>query len=439
MDNNRSEEYSLIITKVLSTTEEVVSQLRAEKKSTGDYSKMVTIHDDNYDFRFEAETYKGKYPAVSVNLTFLVSVVRDNEEIMICEVFPIKNTYYHVHKRLNYSQKFKMWAVACDRSHIKPLFKSGDTICIDNNGKAAYAKAEILSEHSGTRKLMLTKELGHTETLAYESGYPRKLTTYVADESTEEYFGGKDFIEKTIKVCACADVIECGDLCWYEYTHEDVDYKSEVELFTPHSENDVLQSLKQQALEDLLDNCQAEFCYGDPRVEKYKEHYMILGEKNISTIYMVYMDWLRMNCSTELQEGSDDFVGVAIDWRGREDLQPTFDITGDAVVVKNDHPAAGTPITTAQEFLDATSGERNEYLMAHFAKVFPRAHIDKIVCVLNDGDEIFYDLYTDGMKSAVTVIIEHGNIDIISTLELVMKSKNTNYEEMLEKHNKNNK
>ena len=221
--------------------------------------------------------------------------------------------------------------------------------------------------------------------------------------------------------------------------NECVSHDSEVQLITPLTENDMVLNRKKEALEELLDNCQGEFCYGDPRVEKYKEHYMILGEENIATIYKVYMHWLRMNCSTELQEGSDDFVGVAIDWRGREDLQPTFDVSGDVVVVKNDHPAAGNPITNAQEFLDATSGERNEYLMAHFAKVFPQAHIDKIVCVLNDGDEIFYDLYTDGMKSAVTVIIEDDELDIVSTLELVMKSKNSTYEEMLEKHNNNNK
>ena len=221
--------------------------------------------------------------------------------------------------------------------------------------------------------------------------------------------------------------------------NECVTHDSEVQLITPLTENDVVLNRKKEALEKLLDNCQAEFCYGDSRVEKYKKDYMILGEENIATIYRVYMDWLRMNCSTELQEGSDDFVGVAIDWRGREDLQPTFDVSGDVVVVKNDHPNAGNPITNAKEFLEATSGERNEYLIAHFAKVFPQAHIDKIVCVLNDGDEIFYDLYTDGMKSAVTVIIEDDELDIVSTLELVMKSKNSTYEEMLEKHNNNNK
>ena len=220
---------------------------------------------------------------------------------------------------------------------------------------------------------------------------------------------------------------------------ECVTHDNEVQLITPLTENDVVLNHKKEALEELLDNCQAEFCYRDPRVEKYKKDYLILGEENIATIYKVYMHWLRMNCSTELQEGSDDFVGVAIDWRGRKDLQPTFDVSGDVVVVKNDHPNAGNSITNAKEFLEATSGERNEYLMAHFAKVFPQAHIDKIVCVLNDGDEIFYDLYTDGMKSAVTVIIEHGELDIVSTLELVMKSKNTTYEEMLEKHNSKNK
>ena len=435
LENNRSEEYSLIINKVLSLTEKVVSQLRAEKKNTGKFSDLVTIHDGDYEFQFNVYAL-GK---ISVNMTFYVDINRGNETIMHCEVRYIKSNLDLSRYYYNYNDKFKMWALACDMSRVKPLIQSGDTICIDNNGKAAYAKVEILSEQSCTRKLRLTKELGHTETLAYESGYPPEITTYVADESTEEYFGGKDSLEKDLRFFIDDEVVFHGDLCWYVNTHERIGYDSEVQLITPLTENDVVLNRKKEALEKLLDNCQAEFCYGDSRVEKYKKDYMILGEENIATIYKVYMHWLRMNCSTELQEGSDDFVGVAIDWRGREDLQPTFDVSGDVVVVNNDHPAAGNPITNAQEFLDATSGERNEYLMAHFAKVFPQAHIDKIVCVLNDGDEIFYDLYTDGMKSAVTVIIEDDELDIVSTLELVMKSKNSTYEEMLEKHNNNNK
>ena len=439
MEKNRNEEYSLIINKVLSTAEKVVSQLKAEKKNTGDYSKEVTIHDGDYEMKFEAEKYEGKYPAISVNLTFRVSVNKGDVPIMQCGVIPIKNKYGDYYSCLNYSKPFRMWAVACDMSHVKPLFQSGDTICIDNNEKAAFAKVEIIAEQSGCRKLRLTKELGHTETLAYETGYPPQVTTYVADESTEEYFGGKNSLEKVMKVYPHKEVVRHGDLCWYEYTRECIEYSSQVKLITPLTENDVVRNLKQQALEELLENCQAEFCYGDPRVEKYKDHYMILGEENIATIYKAYMDWLRMNCSTELQEGSDDFVGVAIDWRGKEDLQPTFDVTGDVVVVKNDHPSAGNLITNAKEFLEATSSERTEYLMAHFAKVFPQAHIDKIVCVLNDGDEIFYDLYTDGMKSAVTVVIEHGEIDIVSTLELIINDRNTTYEEMLDNYKNNNK
>ena len=435
LENNRSEEYSLIINKVLSLTEKVVSQLRAEKKNTGKFSDLVTIHDGDYEFQFNVYAL-GK---ISVNMTFYVDINRGNETIMHCEVRYIKSNLDLSRYYYNYNDKFKMWALACDMSRVKPLIQSGDTICIDNNGKAAYAKVEILSEQSCTRKLRLTKELGHTETLAYESGYPPEITTYVADESTEEYFGGKDSLEKDLRFFIDDEVVFHGDLCWYVNTHERIGYDSEVQLITPLTENDVVLNRKKEALEKLLDNCQAEFCYGDSRVEKYKKDYLILGEENIATIYKVYMHWLRMNCSTELQEGSDDFVGVAIDWRGREDLQPTFDVSGDVVVVKNDHPNAGNSITNAKEFLEATSGERNEYLMAHFAKVFPQAHIDKIVCVLNDGDEIFYDLYTDGMKSAVTVIIEDDELDIVSTLELVMKSKNSTYEEMLENYKKNNK
>jgi len=117
-------------------------------------------------------------------------------------------------------------------------------------------------------------------------------------------------------------------------------------------------------------------------------------------------------------------------------------VTGDVVVVNNVHPIAGKLITNAKDFLEATSGERNEYLMAHFARLFSQAHNDKNGCILNDGGEIFYNLYTDGMKSAVTVINDRDNngklvLDIVSTLKLVMKHKNITYKELLDNSNKN--
>jgi len=51
-----------IIQKVLSMTESVVAQLKAEKKTKGDYSKSLTVQDGDLQMRFDAMEYCGKYP-----------------------------------------------------------------------------------------------------------------------------------------------------------------------------------------------------------------------------------------------------------------------------------------------------------------------------------------------------------------------------------------
>ena len=90
-------------------------------------------------------------------------------------------------------------------------------------------------------------------------------------------------------------------------------------------EKENIEQLKKQALEKLLEDCRGEFCYGDPRVQKYKEHYLILGEDFIDRIHDVYLAWLKENCTTFAQDAqSGEFTGIAIDWHGKEDQQPDF-------------------------------------------------------------------------------------------------------------------
>jgi len=62
----------------------MVSQARAEKKSSGDHSKMIVIDEGGYEMKFEAQLRGGSYPAVSVNLVWLVKVFLNGTEIMYC-------------------------------------------------------------------------------------------------------------------------------------------------------------------------------------------------------------------------------------------------------------------------------------------------------------------------------------------------------------------
>jgi hypothetical protein len=334
-----------IILKVFTLTPKIVAQLRAEKKATGDYSKSVTVEEDGYVFKYDAEKFHGSYPPISVNLWFLVSVYRENVPLMGCEVAPINCRFSSLNGFNNQGEKYKMYAWLCDTSQVSPLFKSGDTICIDNKGKAAFAKAEILAEecedhiyrplfHRVIKKLRLTKELGHAETLAYETNYQTQIVTYTADESTEEYFGGQRVLEKDLVTYYKSKEIESGGLRWDVYCNETVASNSDVQLTAPLTEQEILIKHKQRALEELLKDCQGEFCYGDKRVEKYRKNYLILGEDNIDTIYRIYKKWLNENCTKYTQDAaSGEFTGIAIDWHGKEDQQPTFDVTGDVVKV----------------------------------------------------------------------------------------------------------
>ena len=368
-------EISQIIELVFALAAKTVSRLKAEKKATGDYSKTVTFEEKGYEIQFEALQYRGGYPPISVNLTFSVTVSRGGNQLMLFHVKPIKSRYDYFLSRDNRDDKFKIWAVVCDKSKVKPLFRSGDTICIANNQKAAFAKAEILSEEiedtrfadTVTRKLRLTKELGHPETLAYETGYPAEVATYVADESTEEYFGGKKTLEKDIEVYCKLEPVEQDGLVWYEYIREVVSSNSSIDLTTPLTEAEVTMRLKEKALERLLEDCRGEFCYGDPRVQNYKKHYLILGEALIDRIHDVYLAWLKENCTTFAQDAqSGEFTGIAIDWMGKEEQQPNFS----DYLLSGELPPFPEIVNVATNFENTVNGILNSYNKIQFITLF---------------------------------------------------------------------
>lgn len=358
----KNSEIVSIIHKVLAVTESVVAQLKAEKKAKGDYSKSLTVHDGDLQMRFDAMEYRGEYPAISVNLLFFVIVFRDDVPLMKCRVANIKHKcHFSFGSSSNYtcSDKYKLCAIVCDHSQVKPLFHSGDTLCIDNNGKAAFAKVEILSEKledhltgygvECLRRIRLSKELGHKETLAYTKW--DEMETYVADDSTQEFFGNEDVKEMDLSTYYKTEEKHAGDCSWLEYTKEDTHYDSKLKFAIPATEAEILMQLKQKALEKLLKNSRAEFCYGDPRVNNYKKDYLILGEKVIDKIYKDYMAWLKDNCTTYTQEGAD-CIGVAIDWQGKEDYQPHFDVRGDELKIEfYDDLWKKLPLTPYRDFL----------------------------------------------------------------------------------------
>ena len=282
----KEKEIVSIIRDVLATEEMVVKQLRAEKKATGDYSKVVIVPYGDMVMRFEALKIYDHYPPVSVRLRHQVSVMRDGKAVVCCHVAPLKCSFRVGHDDKNVTDKYKSWALVCDHSKVKPLFQSGDTLCIDNNGKAAYVKVEVLSEKleenmlwgsvNCLRRVRLSKVQGHQETLAYITKQG-KMETYVADDSTQEFFGDKETVEMNLSTHYKWEEKQSDGCYWYEFTEEDMCYDSELKLAVPTTEAEILKQLRQKALKRLLDNCRGEFCYGDPRVKKYMEDYIILG------------------------------------------------------------------------------------------------------------------------------------------------------------------
>ena len=335
----------------------------------------------------------------------------DGRDIIRSRVAPIKHDYGGYP---NESTKFKSWAVYCESSHIAPLFKSGDTLCIDNNGKVAFAKADILSEKRENdhyiRTVRLTKELGHHETLAYEEGYPARVATYQPDESTEQYFGGAESVEAVIESYYATKEKEYEDLCWSFYTGEEVAYNSKVKLAEPFTPQEVLLRLKQKALETLLEDCRGEFCYGDPRVQKYREHYLILGEKNIDTIYKNYKEWLNKNCTTYAQDAeSGEFTGIAVDWHDKEDLQPIYDVSGDNVVVKS----SSLDLLCSKTGLTALlSGATYDYYFDDGGDPMPARFQFRRADGTREGKEVSADELADDLLSGKKILVfDYGDTE----------------------------
>lgn len=79
----KEQEIARIIRDVLAAEEKVVKQLRAEKRATGDYSKVVTVPYGEMEMRFEVRKTLGQYPPVSFRLRHLVSVMKDGKENLV--------------------------------------------------------------------------------------------------------------------------------------------------------------------------------------------------------------------------------------------------------------------------------------------------------------------------------------------------------------------
>ena len=341
----KDQEIVRIIQDVQTAEEKVIKQLRAEKKATGDYSKVVTLPYGDMEMRFEVLQYRDlSYPSIGKNLLHSVSVIKGGEVVISGLIQPLSK---------DYDYKKAVWATVCDHSHIPPLLNSGDIICINNDGKCAYARAEILStEINGddiVRNLRLTKVLGHQEVLAYEKY--GDMHTYVVDDSTEEYFKGKDVIKKTLETYYSKEERSYEDTSWWVYSEETIAYNSPIEFGIPVTKDEMIQRQKEYALNKLLEDCRGEFCYGDRCVLDRKDRYTILGEDNVGTIYQHFMTWLNKNCTRYTQEASD-FTGVAVDWQGKEDYQPHFDVQEDKVRIEYyDDLWEKLPLTPYRDFL----------------------------------------------------------------------------------------
>lgn len=322
-----------IIRIVLAASEDIMKRLRKEKRQTGDFSKTVSIHQDDLDLVFNVGNSDVSISPFSDRFFLRVEVIQNDILVVRCDVFSRRGKFALLGDTSN-SEKYRAVVTVCNQAEVPRMFQSGDTIIIQKpdrwkKGNLAFAKAEIISEETSDdsihRKLRLTPELGHQETLACETDYPPRLMTFVADDSTLEYFDGKDSMEKVISLYLQKEKREAEGLCWYEYTSEETKYNSKVQLAVPVTEKEMLLQLRQHALKELLDDCRGEFCYGDKRVRKYMEHYIILGEETVIRIHDDYLAWLKDNCTIFPQEAnSGEFTGIAIDWHGKEDRQPDF-------------------------------------------------------------------------------------------------------------------
>lgn len=324
-----------IIKRVFSHSEQLITRLLAERKSTGDYQKEVVIPEEGLDYLFVVQKHGNKYPAVKKNFCFSVSVKEEGtqEDVFTCLIEPDGYSPRHFGNVNRYGMLVMCNPLLCDKSHIKSLIHTGDSICLQKDGKVAFAKVEVLGEeydfdilygYNVSRKVVLTKELGHPETYAYED-YPNRVATYIGDEQTLEYFGDKETITGVLGFCLVKSYTTYNDVGWYWFEKEESFRRLKgvtLEMGVPKTIEEVTSEVRNSALKELLENCEGEFAYGDPRVRKYADDYAILGDELIEKIYAKYMLWLRMFSTTESEDGAE-CTGIAV--RYGENQRPPFE------------------------------------------------------------------------------------------------------------------
>ena len=195
--------------------------------------------------------------------------------------------------------------------------------------------------------------------MAYKKGYPSQICTYIVDDSTEEFFEGKDSkkIICNIEIIKRKEPVKYEGYTWYYYTKEELEYSryGAFALAKPITEKELTAILEKEALEQLLEDCRGEFCYLDPRVYNNQEYYSILGKNVVEAIYNKYMEWLSSNCTTFPQDSaSGEFTGVAIDWHGKENKQPIFDLSDKESILKSNNVCYTPKEDWMKEYIGST-------------------------------------------------------------------------------------
>lgn len=351
MENTiRNESITFVIDRIFDLAEMVTKQLKTEKKETGEFSQIVTIAEEEFVYSYALVDCFGRaypenagklIPPTSRNFMLEVLVKKEGENFFSCRIEKATSTNCPSPLKCIWTTKWRMSdAVDCDMSNIVPLLHSGDVVALRNEsqeppcrGKVALAKIEILNveeiDDNKLLKVRLTKDLGHKDIYAYNLGNDHFPTTYSIDESTQEYFGDKDSIDTTAVISNDTEEVCFNSAKWRRYTLEKINERhrlNKLYLRTPISEQELTRREKKEALSKLIKDCEAEFCYGDSRVEKYLENHEILGIEIIDTIYTEYMAWLNEHCTTFAEDSpSGEFTGIAIDWHGNKDNKPSFE------------------------------------------------------------------------------------------------------------------
>lgn len=325
-----------IIKRVFFHSEQLITQLLKERKATGDYRREVFVQEEGFVYQFVVCKHRDKYPATRKNFCFSIAVRKTEQidNVFTCSIEPDGYSSYLFGNVNRQGALVMRNPLLTDISHINKLIHTGDTVCLQRGGlangreKVAFAKVEILSEkydnENISRKVTLTKDLGHPEIYAY-TVYPNKVATYTGDEQTSEYFGERETITGVLGFCLDKTYTTYNDVGWYRYEKEKIFNRLQdttLELGEPQTVVEVTQKVRMSALEDLLKNCDGEFAYGDSRVRKYADYYAILGDELIEKIYAKYMLWLKIFSTKESVDGAE-CSGIAV--RCGDNQRPPFE------------------------------------------------------------------------------------------------------------------